>query len=91
MEKRVFVVLDKQKELSEVASKLASDLAKLPDSHVVVARSGSRAGEALPEGSQLLTWPDELKTDPAIRNFVNQSAEAKMARFLHVVDGSTEI
>lgn len=91
MEKRVLVVLDKQEQLPEVASKLASDLAKLPDSRVLVARPRSSSGEALPEGIQLLAWPAELRTDAAIRNWINQAAEVKTARFLHVVDGTTEL
>lgn len=90
MEKRIFVVLDKQKELAGVASKLAADLAKLPDCRVVVARPEADAGEA-PTGTSLVAWPATLKNDAAIRNWINSQAGIKTARFLHVVDGSTEL
>lgn len=92
MEKRVFIVLDNDPKLTQVASKLASDLVRFRgEDSIAVAKPESRAGEAIPDKTQLAAWPASLKNDSEIRNWLNSLEIAKSARWLHVVKGSTEL
>lgn len=90
-ERRVFVVIDRDPTITQVATKLAADLAAAALGRVYLARPASRAGESIAAGVEFTGWPDSLPNDAAVRNWINKSEFAKRARYLHVIDGSTEI